>query len=224
VNYTWSKTLTDAGPGRTEYFWAQEKTLGENDMAHVINGTFVYDLPFGSGRALSPANAVARALVSGWRLSGITRVRTGLPYANIQANCNVPFAGTCFADYNPDFRGSVRIGGDWGSGDLLGPNPPVFLDRNAFRNPAPFTYGNTPPRAAFGLRNPTFWSQDLSVARQFPISERIRLMLQADAFNVFNHVIFSGPASLNINSANFGRVISQANDPRLLQLSLKLQF
>ncbi len=224
VNYTWSKTLTDAGPGRTEYFWAQEKTLGENDMAHVINGTFVYDLPFGSGRALSSANAVARALVSGWRLSGITRVRTGLPYANIQANCNVPFAGTCFADYNPEFRGAVRIGGEWGSGDLLGRNPPVFLDRNAFRNPAPFTYGNTPPRAAFGLRNPTFWSQDLSVARQFPLSERIRLQLQGDAFNVFNNVIFSGPASLNINSANFGRVTSQANDPRVLQLSLKLQF
>lgn len=222
-NYTWSKTLTDAQGGRTEYFWKQEKTLGEAHMAHIFNGTFVYDLPFGAGRAYSPSNYALRTLVSGWRLSGITRVRTGTPLGTIGANCNVPFAGTCHADLNPDFRGPVRINGDWGSGDLLGARP-RFLDPAAFRNPAPFTFGDTPRTGVFGLTNPTFWGQDLSVARQIPLSERFRLMVQADAFNVFNHVIFAGPASLDINSANFGRVTAQSNEPRIVQLSLKLQF
>lgn len=222
-NYTWSKTLTDAQGGRTEYFWKQEKTLGEAHMAHIFNGTFVYDLPFGAGRAFSPSNHALRILVSGWRLSGITRVRTGTPLGTIGANCNVPFAGTCHADLNPDFRGPVRINGDWGSGDLLGARP-RFLDPAAFRNPAPFTFGDTPRTGVFGLTNPTFWGQDLSVARQIPLSERFRLMVQADAFNVFNHVIFAGPASLDINSANFGRVTAQSNEPRIVQLSLKLQF
>jgi hypothetical protein len=61
-----------------------------------------------------------------------------LPYGIIGASCNLPNAGGCRASYNPNFSGSVRIGGDWGSGDLLGARP-VFLDRTAFMNPAPYT-------------------------------------------------------------------------------------
>jgi hypothetical protein len=49
----------------------------------------------------------------------------------------------------------ARINGPWGSGDVLGPNPPSFIDRNAFVSPAPFTYGNTPRTLPFGLRNPS---------------------------------------------------------------------
>jgi hypothetical protein len=218
LNYTFSKTLTDAQGGRTEYFWAQEKTLGEANQKHVFNGVFVYELPFRYA-----ANRGVNALVSGWRLSGITRVRSGLPYGTIAANCNVPFAGACHADFNPAFTGSVRINGDWGSGDLLGARP-RFLEPTAFRNPDAFTYGNTPRTGAFGLTNPAFWNQDISVMRQFAITERVKLNFQADAFNMFNTVIFNGPASLNINNANFGRVTGQANDPRIVQLSLKLQF
>jgi len=60
--------------------------------------------------------------------------------------------------------------------------------------------------------------------RQFAITERIKLDFQADAFNVTNSVIFGGPASLAINDANFGRVTSLGNDPRTMQLSLKLTF
>ncbi|MBI3473602.1 MAG: hypothetical protein HY013_19780, partial [Candidatus Solibacter usitatus] len=46
----------------------------------------------------------------------------------------------------------------------------------------------------------------------------------ADAFNVANNVIFNGPASLDINNANFGRITGQQNPPRSLQAALKLHF
>jgi hypothetical protein len=44
---------------------------------------------------------------------------------------------------NRNLSGPVRINGDWGDGDVLGTNPPTYLDRNAFLSPAAFTYGNT---------------------------------------------------------------------------------
>jgi hypothetical protein len=60
--------------------------------------------------------------------------------------------------------------------------------------------------------------------RQFPITERIKLDFSAEAFNVANAVIFGGPASPDINNANFGRITGQQNSARSIQLALKLNF
>jgi hypothetical protein len=232
TNYTWSKTISDAltlTQGRTAYFWESEKTHGESDRRHVLNAMVVYDLPFGAGRQFNSQNPIARALISGWRLSSITRIMSGLPYRIVGASCTLPNAGGCRASYNPNFTGDLRINGDWGSGDLLGARP-QFLDPRAFTNPAPYTYGNTPGAGAYGLYDPAFWNEDLGVARQFRITERVHLDLRGEAFNVTNSVIFSGPASpanatsLDINNANFGRIVGQQNSPRSIQLALKLTF
>ncbi|MFN0106603.1 MAG: carboxypeptidase regulatory-like domain-containing protein [Bryobacteraceae bacterium] len=218
VNHTWSKTLSDAGAGRSSYFWQQEKTHGESDRRHVFNAMIVYQLPFGKGQS-----RMVNAMTGGWRMSSITRLRSGLPYGIIAASCTLPNAGGCRASYNPAFSGAVRINGEWGSGDLLGARP-VFLDRTAFANPAPYSYGNTPGAGAYGLYGPGFWNEDMTVTRQFAITERFKLDFNVEAFNVTNSVLFNGPASLDINNANFGRITSQQNTPRSLQLALKLQF
>jgi hypothetical protein len=222
INHTWSKTLSDAGAGRSEYFWAQEKTHGESDRRHVFNAMVVYQLPFGPGRAFNPTNMAARGLLGGWRISSITRLRSGNPLGIIAAACNLPNAGGCRANYTPGFSGPVRINGEWGDGDLLGARP-QFLDVRAFQNPAAYTYGNTPGAGAYGLFGPGFWNEDLSVNRTFKITERFKLDLAAEGFNITNAVLFNGP-SLDINNANFGRITSQQNSPRSLQLGLKLQF
>ena len=223
INHTWSKTLSDAGAGRSEYFWEQEKTHGESDRRHVFNAMVVYQLPFGPGRAFNPSSLVTRGLLGGWRLSSITRLRSGNPYGIIGAACNLPNAGGCRASYAPGFSGPARINGDWGSGDLLGARP-QFLDPRAFQNPAAYTYGNTPGAGAYGLYGPGFWNEDLSVNRTFKINERFKVDFAAEGFNITNAVLFNGPASLDINNANFGRITSQQNSPRSLQLGLKLQF
>lgn len=223
LNHTWSKTLSDAGAGRTAYFWQQEKTHGESDRRHVFNALVVYQLPFGPGRSINPSNMVVRNLAAGWRISSITRLRSGLPYGVIAGACQLPNAGGCRASYNPAFSGDVRINGEWGSGDLLGARP-RFLDPAAFRNPAAYTYGDTPGAGAYGLYGPGFWNEDVSVTRQFKITERFKVDFSADAFNLTNSTLFNGPASLDINNANFGRITSQQNTPRSFQLALKLHF
>jgi hypothetical protein len=132
----------------------------------------------------------------------------------------VPQAGTCWASYNPAFTGSVQINGGWGHGDV---NATAYIDKNAFISPASFTYGNTPATGAYGLRNPHFANQDLSISRYFHLRESTRLQFGADVFNLLNSVRFGG-ISTNITAANFGRVSSQANLPRVVQFKLRLEY
>jgi hypothetical protein len=65
-------------------------------------------------------------------------------------------------------------------------------------------------------------NQDLRLRRTFRVRD-VRLRAGVDAFNVFNNVVFGGIGT-NITSANFGRVSSQANSPRRLQLTARIEF
>jgi len=230
-NYTYAKAFDDTGANTiaaqtftlgSAYNWKNEKALSQLPP-HALNFLFAYELPFGKGKKFASGAGILDTLVGNWQVSGITTYRAGVPIGTIGAACNLPNAGGCYANYNPDFQGPVRINGGYGSGDLLGPNPPAFLDKNAFLSPPSFTYGNTPRSAALGIYNPGSFGQDVSLRRIFPIHESVKLTFQADAFNVFNLVMFSAPAT-NITSANFGRITSQSNGPRSLQLSARITF
>ena len=72
-----------------------------NDQPHVLNALVVYNLPFGAGREAWLGNRVVRAIVKDWQVSGITQFRSGRPLGAIGAACNLPNAGTCFADLQP---------------------------------------------------------------------------------------------------------------------------
>lgn len=220
-NYTFSRT-EDNLAARTGYDFDRDWSVGVNDQPHVWNAMVVYNMPFGAEGKPGSGNTVVRAIVKDWQLSGITQFRSGRPLGAIGAACNLPSAGTCYADFNPNFSGEVRINGDYGDGDVRGANPPSFIDRTAFQSPAAFSYGNTPRTLAFDLRNPSFFNQDLSVRRDFRIS-RVRLGLGVDVFNVFNTVVFGG-IQTNITNANFGRVSTQTNTPRVGQIKVRLEF
>src|SRR5438876_9163514 len=158
-NYTFSRT-EDNLAARTGYNFDQDWSVGVNDQPHVWNAIVVYNVPFGAEGKPGSGNPVVQAIVKGWQVSGITQFRSGRPLGSIGAACNLPSAGTCYADFNPAFTGQVRISGNYGDGDVLGANPPSYIDRVAFQSPAAYTYGNTPRTLAFGLRGPSYFNQD----------------------------------------------------------------
>jgi hypothetical protein len=213
LNYTRSKALGTINGNRSAYI--QEKNLSTTDQPNLLNAFYSYDLPFGKGRALNPDNAVARAIVSGWQMLGITRYASGTPLGPFTANCNVPQAGTCWANFNPSFSGDVKLAGE---GSVR-----PFINAAAFVNPAAFTYGNTQATGTYGLRAPHFVNQDLSLSRNFQVLENLRFVFGADSFNLFNNVRL-GNLNTNINNANFGRASAQVNLPRVFQFKLRLEF
>jgi len=212
-NYTYSKALGTINGNRSAYI--QERSLSTTDQPHLLNAFYTYELPFGKGRMFNPENRVARAALSGWQITGITRYSSGTPLGPFLANCNVPQAGTCWASYNPAFSGDVKLKGDGG----VSP----FINVAAFVSPASFTYGNTPATGAYGLRNPHFVNQDLTLTRNFKVRENLGFVFGADAFNLFNNVRLVGIGT-NITSSNFGKATAQGNLPRVFQFKLRVEF
>jgi hypothetical protein len=214
LNYTFSKALGTINGNRSAYI--QEKNLSTTDQPHLVNAFYSYQLPVGKGHTFNPENKVVGGIVSGWQVSGITRFASGTPLGPFAATCTLPQAGTCWASYNPNFIGSARLKGDGG----VSP----FIDINAFVSPASFTYGNTPATGAYGLRNPHFFNQDLSLTRNFQIRENLKFVFGADSFNLFNNVRL-GSIGTNITSgSSFGKATAQTNLPRVFQFKLRVEF
>jgi hypothetical protein len=97
-----------------------------------------------------------------------------------------------------------------------------WFNTSAFAQPAAYTYGNEKV-------NP-FTAQmrheiDLSVLRRVPIGlgEKRYFEFRADAFNLFNNVVFGVPDA-TISDTNFGQITSQQNGPRQLQIAVKFYY
>jgi hypothetical protein len=183
----------------------------------------VYQLPFGAGHNLNSGNKVLSAAMSNWQFSGIFTITNGAPLS-ITGTCTGGgiIDASCYPNYNPSFTGSVRQNGAIGSGGANVSSTP-YLNKAAFVDPAIYTAGNVTRAAPFGLLAPHNADLDLSVRREFPIRERVRLAFQADAFNVNNAVHFAAPGT-GIDSASFGIYSAMANQPRKLQFSARLSF
>ncbi len=137
-NYTFSRT-EDNLSARTGYDFDQDWAVGvERSAARVERDRGVR--PAVRQRKAGPAarNPFVRAIVKDWQVSGITQFRSGRPLGSIGATCNLPNAGTCYADFNPDFSGPVRINGDYGDGDVLGTNPPTLHRSSGVSVACPF--------------------------------------------------------------------------------------
>ncbi len=108
-------------------------------------------------------------------------------------------------------------------GSFLGSLPTTYLARTAFATLAPRTTGNVPRTEAFGMYAPRTMGLDVSLRREFKVTEKVKPALQPDAFNAANSVFFGAPAA-KVDSANFGTLTTQANQPRKVQLSARISF
>ena len=145
--------------------------------------------------------------------------QTGQPFT-----INCPIATTadfgCFADKVP---GENIYGGPHDVHQWLNPNafanPPVATQIGQL-DIAPLGGSPTP------VRGPGFQNLDMSLFKQFPIHESVKLEFRAEAFNLPNWHSFANPsANLNfLNTAGFSQITSSRSNPRILQLALKLYY
>jgi hypothetical protein len=98
----------------------------------------------------------------------------------------------------------------------------TFLNRSVFPAQPNDRFGNAtrfnPKVRAFPMFN-----ENVSVAKSFGFTERLRMDLRWEMFNLFNRTVF-GTGGTNLNSNNFGLVRNQVNDPRQMQVALKLYW
>jgi len=184
-------------------------------MRHNFVVTYAYKLPFDK---LFRSNNRA---TSGWTLSGITRFSTGLP-VTLYNNNDTSLLGTIPNGINNNRIDTPAYSGAPLEINLNPRNGKPAFDTSAFSLAALGTLGNAPRRFFYG---PGIENFDMALQKNLPLTESKYFQFRLEAFNVFNHAQFYGPAAVNgnITSANFGQVVSAA-PPRQLQIAAKFFF
>jgi hypothetical protein len=177
----------------------------------------VYELPFGRGKALaSGANKAVNAVNGGWAISPIVTFRTGfpMPVQGVADNSGT-FSRGPRANCNsiPAITGETPIAGTTGGFKW-------FTNNGNFTNPGLGTFGNCAAQLG-ALRGPHYTDVDLSVHKDFSITERFKLQFRIAFINAFNHVQANAP-NMGLGST-MGQVTS-AQPPRNIQLALKLYY
>lgn len=104
--------------------------------------------------------------------------------------------------------------------DITFPNGTV--SQHIAYNPGPY---GTNPYSHTVLNGPMLWSADASLFKVFPITERVNLRFNVDAFNVLNVQGYNNPSTTDGTEAVEGNGVSTSpNNPRQLQLTLRLNF
>jgi hypothetical protein len=230
LSYTWSKTIdigadewfgtgTNGTSVQNPYNLAGDKGLAGFDLPQIFTANAVYELPFGKGRQLATGVRPVDFVIGGWQINGIASLMSGTLF-NVTAPNSIPNVGSGSAE-------RADIVGDANKGTCPNGAPvgtlTCWFNTSAFAFPATGTYGN------FGrnvLRSDGRANLDLSVFRNFAVTERRRLEFRTEAFNVTNSPIWAPPnASINV-PALFGVVNSTATGyaPRQLQFALKFYY
>jgi hypothetical protein len=198
---------------------AAEKSLVGTDRTHVFILSWTYELPFGrSKRYLGGINPVLNQIIGGWQINAIQTYESGTPIA-VSGGGNLSIFG---GGNRPD-QVSNNVRSNVSMSDF-NPATDVYLNINAFAQPAPFTFGNAPALLP-NVRTPANYNEDISIFKSFSFwRESTNLEFRAEMFNAFNRTNFAGPAA-DVNTPDtFGHIFAQANTPRVIQLALKLNF
>jgi hypothetical protein len=185
------------------------------DMRHSFVASYNWKLP------LEKPFHQRNQLTEGWALSGITRFSTGFPVTLFNNN-DTSLLGTIPNGINnngvdtPDYTpGNLEVNTDPRNGK------PAF-NTALFTLPGLGQVGTAAKRFFYG---PGIANFDTALHKSVQLSESRSLEFRLEAFNVFNHAQFYGPAAVNgnISSANFGQIVSAAS-PRLVQMAVKFSF
>ncbi len=238
ADYTWSKTidLTDDDNNVNElvdaYNPKRDRAVAGWDRTNVFNVNYVYTAPDLRGHSF-----LARSVLGGWELAGITRYWGGTPFS-VFANGNPGTLGpgqlntasnsnaSVYADYNPQ------------AGQKLYPKTySQYINPFLFSRPQDNQLGNT-SRDQF--RGPGIANWNISLYKNFIFNESTRLQLRLETFNTFNHTQFAtvqnsivgtnpgdtptAPSTGNQGTVGNSGAVGSLYDPRNIQIAGKFYF
>jgi hypothetical protein len=230
ANYTYSHSIDDAttlsyegqeGFGNADPFAIHRFETGNSDLdlRHRFLGSATYELPF--GKDFTGAKKLA---FGGWQTNSVLVWNSGSPFTitdNFTAFGNSVFNGIGGGPTRPNQIAPAT---------LSNPGIGEAFNTNAFVIPPLGTIGNTRRNSLYG---PHFRHFDLSVFKDFQVTERAQLQFRAEAFNLTNTPNYfvandqnQAPTTNAVQGAGFGKiVITNPNyTPRELQFALKVLF
>ena len=209
------------------YDTTYENRVAASDVPHRVTLSGIWELPFGHERRFGAnVNQFTDAFIGGWSVQAIGQIQSGQPVS--------------FHDRNIYFAGDLSALKTDYSGDT---NSPVFdISGFYFHDAAVQTNGvddpvkqRADPRIRLasnvryfpsrveGLRSPKLNLWDISLIKQLRATDRVRAQFHAEFLNAFNRPVYAN-FNTDPTNADFGKVTSQTNLPRDIQLAVKLIF
>ncbi len=246
VAYTWSRLMSNTdsssafldegfifgGSTQDNNHLNHEYSVSSYDTPQNLSVGYGVDLPVGRNkRFMSDAKGVVNGIIGGWRVNGITTIRSGVPISAYQF-----FPGSALSNFGGG-QGYFGAQGLWMRPDLVsGCDLTVsgsrehraatgWFNTNCFQpvdTSSVVRFGNA-PRNIDTVRMDHMNNWDFSLAKRNDITERVYLQFTAEFFNLFNHVRFGTPNE-QVGTPTFGVVTSQVNPPRAIQFGLRVGF
>jgi hypothetical protein len=230
THYTFSKSLDYSD----DYFAINPRVnygVDDNNRRHVFLFSGVYELPFGKGKTFaSNVPTLLNYLIGGYQFSNVTTWSSGLPFTPSYNECNADRdTGPCRPNINGRFSTGVTntptgLAFFIPVAPLL-PNAPTI---GPFGRPGFGQFGNVGRNSFFG---PNSFTSDLSLLKNFKLTEAVNAQFRVEGFNVFNHPVLGfnsaqGNLCIDCQTGNPGKItaIENGTAPRQFQFGLRLDF
>ena len=264
INYTWSHCIDTVSNGGFLQFssagilapipgdLARDRGPCDYDIRDNLTANYVYQLPW------KVRNPVLARAINGWQVSGTVFFHSGVPFSVLSAPYSANGNGIVNGS-GPQFASVVPGVPLYAHGSIPGVTQPgtiQWLNPDAFASAGdPSTGacvgGDTPQTCQFGnlgrnaLRGPDFVWSDLYLTKWFQLRERVKLRIDAQFFNVFNHPNLSLPSNViagipgnRSTQTGFGALTSTTspptgllgvglggdNSPRMIAFQARLEF
>jgi hypothetical protein len=175
--------------------------------------SFDYQIPLGKGTSLLNNNKALDLIVGGWHLTGIYTMTTGSPLTPTMS----------YDSSNTGTQGST-LPNRLGNGELSGSQRTLYewFNVSAFIDDPTYSFGNSGYGVIIG---PGLINLDTGLRKIFNITERQKLQLRLESFNVLNHPNWGNP-STNIDGGpgSAGTITSVQGNNRIVQIGLKYSF
>lgn len=223
IAYTWSKAMDIGCDGyfgvegcsiENPYNLNNAKSVAGYDLTNMLSASWTYSLPLGYGQRFKTNSHVLNYVVGGWRVNGILTMTSGLPY---QVGVPGDIANTGMGGGYLGFYERLNL---VGNPTPANQSPSNWLNKSAFEPPPLYTFGTMGRNS---LRQDWYRDLDLSIFKDFPVSENTRLEFRAEAFNLTNTPTWGEP-TIQYTSPTFGQVTSTRSTEREIQFALKFYF
>ncbi len=221
--------------------------LSQINLDNSFTASVIYDLPFGKGKMFgSDWNPVTNSLLGNWQVTLIERVSSGFPDPLVDTNNE---SGSYFqngGNGNNWNRPNKVSGCNAYAPDHSKYGKYQWINPDCFTLPVAVVDQTLVPELGNASRvpvvGPDFVNSDFSLIKDFALPRKeMGLNFRAEFFNLFNHAQFGSPVSdislatpdqvvtdptpgKIISPNGFGAINSTVNNPRLIQLALKLSF
>jgi Carboxypeptidase regulatory-like domain len=264
VNYTFSRCMDQVSNGGFLQFssggllsplpgeLSRDYGPCDYDVRHNLNAEYMYELP------LKVRNHLLGHALNGWQVSGTFFFHSGLPFSVLSTpysaggNGIVQGGGPQFASVVPGvpIYDHNFIPGVTQPGTIQWLNPNAFVS-DVDPSTGACTGGDSPQNCQFGdsgrnaFRGPNFFWSDFYLTKYFSLTERLKLRIEAQCFNVFNHpnfglpsLVFAGIPGKPSTQTGFGALtyttspptgllgvgLGGDSSPRMLALHARLEF